>query len=157
MGKYILILISILTCSLASARIGETLPECKARYGESTGTSANDNDVIFFEKNSMLIAVHFYQEKCDFIQFQKSKENSIGIPTPLSENEIETLLKANGGEQKWEKRNILSMDKEWITQDGKIYATYANLKNFLSIATAEYIQRDNDNKKKQESENLKNF
>ncbi len=120
-------LLIILPCQ-SFARIGDTLEECKARY--EPFESFNVKGAYSFIKDGIVIVTFFFDGKVDKIRYVKFAEGSWEVSpfTNLSDNEIQTLLKANGGNRKWVK---LKDQPLWKTEDGEFVANldddYTNL------------------------------
>jgi neutral trehalase len=67
--KHILFILFILfNCSNLSARIGETLEQCKNRYGEIIEKKEN---TYVFNKNGFNVGVRLINNKVEFISFNK--------------------------------------------------------------------------------------
>ena len=155
--KKIALFISILfiVSSAAYARIGETLQQCIERYGQPIKTTPEG--MILFSKSGLYVFVHFFEEKADAIAFRKVEEDALQTPAEISQNEIDLLLSSNGQGHEWKKREVISMDSEWETDDGKIIATYGTMQHLLIVVTKDYTDREDAAKKAKEKENLNNF
>ncbi|MBA7542695.1 hypothetical protein ES705_35019 [subsurface metagenome] len=112
--------------------IRETPEYCQKNYGLPVV------DGPFFKtykKNGFLFFIDFFDNKAVALTFRKIKINKTGISRKLSDNEIHTILKANGGEINW----ILFCDdrlkKIWYTSDKKLTACYSKVINtfFLDL------------------------
>jgi len=138
----------------AWARIGDTLQECQKRYGESKKVAGPNH---YFKKGGFSIVVTLFENKVDFIGYWKAEENVLGISVAMSENEIEQLLKVNSGERVWKKREVISVNQEWQTEDGDLAASYRTLENNLVIATKGNLERAAAAKKSKENKALEGF
>ncbi len=139
----------------ASARIGETLEQCQARYGNPVEVTKT---MTRFKKGDMNIMVGgFYNGKVDNIAYCKGEKNDLGIFDEMSENEIQNFLKANGGEKGWNKSKKISMNKEWLTEDGEIFAVYVITTNILFICTKKWIAGEEAKTKAEENKKLEGF
>ncbi|PTY01002.1 hypothetical protein DB346_15475 [Verrucomicrobia bacterium LW23] len=86
----------------ARARLGETLEQCKARYGEPLGSSETgtkfeplESCVTFgFKKGDVEIAAIFLRDKCVAISYQKRVAGGDGYET-LDKDQLELLRAAN--------------------------------------------------------------
>jgi hypothetical protein len=116
-----------------------------------------DKNMLLFQKGGILIMVEFYNGKADMISFRKSKQNILGIAEEFSDNEIQNLLKANGGTREWKQREIISMNKEWQTEDGELLAHLEAIENYIVIATKSYLAREESKKKAKENKKLDGF
>ena len=114
--------LSCLAASPAWARIGETLEECIARYGNVTKIDEQKGQ-IFFEKNGYAICATFFNGQVDTMSFKRRIPGSDTF-APLNAEEIQLLLKANGGDKKWQSRNVDGPNPEWQTEDGLMFADY---------------------------------
>lgn len=81
------------------ARLGETLAQCEARYGEPS--KGLDGNSINFRKDGMVITVEHWAGKCVEITYCREE------PLPLAE--IERLLEVNA---------VPTADGKWIKQSG---------------------------------------
>jgi hypothetical protein len=102
--------------SVSNARIGETLQQCVARYGQPDGEPEEGGvhpkaTNCAFVKDGLELLVTFYQGKAVDIIFSKLDERS------FSPSEVEELLKANGSG--WKEREAQKPDQsEWETAYG---------------------------------------
>jgi len=102
-----------------SARVGETLDQCKKRYGKATeatppydfGSDAPDLIYYDFEKNGILIEIGFLNGNAADLSFHhmvatpppasKSQPDATPPPAALTQTEIDILLAANAGGMQW--------------------------------------------------------
>jgi hypothetical protein len=152
--------ISIALCCLLTtslfARINETAEQCIERYGKPKKILEETKSVLF-TRAGFVIVIDFYDGKSDQILFRKIATDEFGLPEELSTNEIELLLQANSGGGIWEKQEELSIDQKWLLDDLSRYAQYQPSERILIIATDEYIERAQKNKKEEESSRLESF
>ena len=137
--KYLVFLSTLLLAASAQARIGETLQQCIARYGQ-VQTAVPETGVQIFSKNGFLIAVMFLDQRASMVMVSKTHRNSINIPDPLSENEIDLILKANGQGTPWIEQGAIIKTGEWLNEESELYASYDRIKNLLTIVTQEWIR-----------------
>ena len=83
----------------ARGRIGETLDECKARYGTPVSIQ---KDAALFLKNGLTVSVHFIAGKVDQIIYYKKDPLSSKKSASPSEAETMILLQANAQDTPWE-------------------------------------------------------
>lgn len=114
------------------ARIGETLAQCDARYGNGGGMVLDEYST--FKKDGLAVLAHFYQGRVDYITYTKEAGVLLGF-------EIEKLLEANGGNRKWENRGPSPDCRLWATTDNALTAFLAVEGNSLSISTKEFEER----------------
>ena len=142
--------VALTTSSTLFARIGETEQECAARYGEPTKTLPNNS--LLYEKSDLNIFIIFFNGKADAIAYGK-----IAKGQQLSENEIELLLKSNSGVVPWQERAVISMNRNWETENGELLANYNTVAHLLTIATKDYFARQKDKTDAKEGQNLEGF
>jgi hypothetical protein len=65
----------------------------------------------------------------------------LGKGEQISENEVETLLNSNSGNVPW-KRAVISMNRNWETENGDLLATYITFDNLLMVGTKDYLARE---------------
>jgi hypothetical protein len=128
-----IILFLLLTALPTFARLGETKPECEARYGKPVRTTAQGNPVYL--KGGLEIAIVFWKDKAATLYIAKAKTGAPDVDRfgddleekrdPLSEVEMDVLLKANHGGSEWnrEKDNPFA-DLSWKRADEKADAMY---------------------------------
>ena len=139
-------------------RIGETLEECIARYGEIDSESEVDGrQAQVFKKSGYIIAVYFYEKKADWVTFLKEEKDDLGFASEISDNEIEILLKSNSDDTPWKPIEIISLDKHWVTTDKRLLSMYTFLGNTLSIYTTDCFYRLTAKIKADEEKSLDGF
>ena len=149
-----LLLVVLMSTTLANARIGETLEQCRVRYGKEI----RDADGCFgFIKAGFFIMVQFYEGKADSIVFRKVEQNILGIPVEISPNEIQNLLKQNGGGQTWKETNEIIIGSSWATEDEKVLAGYRAMEHILIVFTLDHSLRTLAAKKAKEDKKLEGF
>ncbi len=136
----------------ASARIGETLEECQARYGKPV-SAAKPGEMVAFYKDDIFLGVSFFEGKADLIIFTKKAGQRT---VHFTDEEIEMLLKANGHGQKWSKVPGSALKARWITDDGSV-AAESDPEGELTMMTRAHIERSNAVRKSQAEKSLKGF
>ena len=118
MKKNIITILTVLALStLAHARIGETVAECKARYGE---VKLEDEDQKFYQKSGYTIAIFFNDNgKCCQIHYLKSGEGE------LTEKEVNAFMNANG--KNWKKIKANKTYIKWESGGKFAYDTAGTL------------------------------
>lgn len=149
-----LLLVVLMSATLANARIGETLEQCRARYGKEIRQA---NGCSVFIKAGFYIMVQFYEGKADSILFRKVEQNILDMPVEISPNEIQNLLKQNGGGQAWKETNEIIIGSSWATEDGKVLAGYTAMDRFLAVFTLDSSLRSLAAKKAKEDKKLEGF
>ena len=94
-----LLLIALLAFpQYSQCRIGETLEECKTRYGKPVELK---KDTAFFFKNGMTVAAHFINGKVDQITYYKTDPKDSKKTICPSDAEVHILLQANAQGSSW--------------------------------------------------------
>jgi hypothetical protein len=101
--------------------------------------------------------VHFYEGKADAIQYQKLEMDALRHPVKMSDNETETLRKANIGNREYKKNEVISADETLVTTDGAMFTYQPWQKNCLVIMTKGYVERGEAEKKATEDKTLGGF
>jgi hypothetical protein len=122
--------------SLCQGRIGDTLEEEVARYGKPVNKAASE-DYAMFKQTPYYITVHFHDQKTDAITYVKAAP---GTQNAFSNDEIDRLLRINGGGRDWQQSNNSTGRPLWKTGDKKLQAVYSESK-FLVITTDAYLTR----------------
>lgn len=147
------VILSAFTVLHANARIGETLEQCKVRYGTPITESKSS---AAFIKAGFVIGVMFYEGKVDSLAIVKVEKDALGKSIEMSDNEISQLLQANSGNRKW-KEHTCSFDRSWLTEDAQVVAIYEPSKRQLTIMTKDAAERSGADKKAEENKTLKDF
>jgi hypothetical protein len=82
----------------AQCRIGETLEECKTRYGKPVEIK---KDTALFFKNGMSVSAHFIDGKVDQITYYKTDPKNSKKTICPSDAEVDILLQANAQDGPW--------------------------------------------------------
>ena len=97
---FILVLTALLALPWnAQCRIGETLDECKARYGSPVEVK---KDAALFLKNGMYVSAHFADGKVVEISYYKKSPKNPKKSVCPTDTEAEILLRANAHDTPWE-------------------------------------------------------
>jgi len=131
--KYGIICALIFSASIASARIGETLEQCTARYGEPLTCIG---EMVLFRKNGLDTTVFFSQGKVECVAFRKVETDVAGRRIEIPGGERAVLLSENSSG--W----TISAPNIWVSGDGLLFAI-KNPENALIIGTGEFINRIN--------------
>ncbi|MBB5037118.1 hypothetical protein [Prosthecobacter dejongeii] len=138
----------------AFARIGELPRECEARYGEPV---QDDGDRKFYRMSGMIIMCDFFEGHCEGMMLANEKRDAVGRSLPLSADEIDVLLEANSGAQKWEMAASAVFNKTWVTADAGRVAHWDEIKRVLLILTKGQKERLEALKKSNVREKLRGF
>jgi hypothetical protein len=82
---------------------------------------------------------------------------SLGKGEQISENEVEILLNSNSGGVPWKKVAVISINRNWATENGELLATYNTIDNLLMVGTKDHLAREKANKDAKEGQNLEGF
>ena len=156
MKQLIHVALFFIAITISHARVGETLEQCRTRYGDTISKDDKEGTATF-RKSGLIVLVYYKDAKADCVVFRKIQTDPLGNGEEISENEIEGLLRANGGERKWNKSKSPSIDSEWVTADGELHAHYANFKHVLGVATKGWLERKSAAKKDEENQVIKGF
>lgn len=129
--KTITILITLLMCGVAHARLGETVDECLKRYGMPYGMDEKQT-TFYFVKDGITIHVTFDGGKC--VQITYTSETDW---TPKDED---LLRAANGGSDTWRKGSGW-LDSEWTSSSGLRFYRKA-LSRTIAIASKKWHERE---------------
>jgi hypothetical protein len=116
--EFLAMLFVVSALSIAQARIGETLDECKARYEGPTGQLASDQ-FTFRQGGHITIIVHVRDGRS--IQEDFAPESG-GV---LSETEMAEFLQANSEGSTWEITSETPTYISYVRKDGRATAQKA--------------------------------
>jgi hypothetical protein len=95
-------------------RIGETLGECKTRYGNPVEIK---KDAVLFFKNGMAVSVHLTDGKVDEIRYYKTNPKNSKKTICPSDAEMNILLLANAQDTSWELELAQGRDALWSNRE----------------------------------------
>ncbi len=145
----------LLLVQASDARIGETRDQCVARYG--TSEKAGDPQIMLFKKSGFSIGVQFHDDKAEILLITKIETDVLDRPVAMTEVEIETILKANGGDKEWKVQGRPGTTRTWTTADGSLTAVYRSSENKLILITKEAADRADAEKAAKDKKNLEGF
>lgn len=138
----------LLIASPASARLGETVQECLARYGEAIEADAEERTAAFV-KSGFLVMVYFDDSGyCDKIIFIREDKEA------FSETQKDTLIAANLGEE-IEPVDV-GINEGWETPTGDL-GVYNVIQEVLIFRTKARLERDAKEKESKEKKALSDF
>jgi hypothetical protein len=146
----------LMLATTSYARIGETFEECVDRYGEPVNI-VQETKQAYFEVGGLLIGAGFFEGKCDFLYFSKSKLNGLGIGEKFSNTELTVLMEASSDGQPWDKMNSSFGALMWQSDELDCFARYDSLEHYLIIATKDYMKREAEAKEEEDRNKLKGF
>lgn len=149
--------IAFFTALPSHARLGETEDQCIARYGTPTQVANPGADgtidnyrTLYFSKGDYSISAAFLNGHCGVFAIQKSDKSD------LSSNEIQILLDANSDGHTWKKSDEISVDQNWIRDDG-CKAEYTTLSHYLVLMSKEILTDSTVKQKADEAQKLNGF
>lgn len=146
--KYILFFALIsLTGSQLHAEIGATVQKSVARYGTPERDGMKESGLLYFRKGGLCVIAHFYQGRCDVLSIFSDKD-SMGFPEELSDAQIASLLKSEGGAAEWTPAPRFTINGVWRTPDGGTLAIYDTMRHKLVIMTHNAYMREKKEKEK---------
>ena len=127
-----LLLITLLASPRTTqCRIGETLEECKTRYGNPAEIK---KDTALFSKNGMTVSVHFIDGRVDAIRYYKVNPKDSKKTICPSEAEANILLRANAQDTTWELELAQRGDALWRNKEKGLSAFRTPQALTISIA-----------------------
>jgi|SRR5271165_1540283 len=111
-------------------RIGETLEECKARYGKPVEIK---KDTALFFKNGMTVSAHFIDGKVDEIRYYKIDPKDSKKTICPSDAEVNILLRANAQDTSWELELAQRRDALWSNREKGLSASRTPQELAISI------------------------
>jgi len=111
-------------------RIGETLEECKTRYGKPVEIK---KDMALFFKNGMTISVHFIDGKVDEIRYYKTDPKDSKKTICPSDAEAYILLQANAQDSSWKMELARRNHAIWWNKDRGLAASRTPQELVISI------------------------
>ncbi len=153
-----LFLLFLMLSSPAIARVGETRVQCEARYGPVVKSS--EKDMTMHEKAGFTVMCYYHEEKCVSIAFLKVEKDEKGIPLPLSELEMKTLLEVSSGGKTWTPADKLpskGLEIQCWTAEGLEAGYLGDPVCILTIVLKEHNDRLKDEQAAKEKDKFKGF
>ena len=107
------------------------MQECTERYGKPVSVQ---NGLTSFRKGGYVIDVRFFEDRAEYIYVAAAEKNH-NYTARLTEREIDTLLRANGGNLQWKETRI-NDTRTWDTSGWEMHAFYVEAAHALVIFTA---------------------
>lgn len=154
--SFIILLGTLITLTTAQARLGESVEQCKARYGEPQRIALDESvtGVATYSKNDLTITVHFLLGKANLIRY------SPGLVSTVDFELAQYLLQINGRSKEWEqltKTEIVLQDIQdqnaqhprvqmvdpilWKSKDSLLDASYSVGKGSFEVRAATFQER----------------
>lgn len=123
----------------AYAQLGASDQQMVALLGNPLKTSG---EMVYYHKAPISITAHFFHHNCDQICVYSDQE-SLGLPDPFSESDLDKYLLELGGGRKWSPVGRASINRVWNSTDRRCFAIYDTMRNKLVIMTREAYSREN--------------
>lgn len=150
------LLLWFVSCVPVFARIGETMLECKARYGEPTKQGEfRGVPYMLFIKSGFEIMVCFQDGIAGSISFRRADAGT-KVSRVLPENVLAGLLGVNSAGGRWVTHGSdRKSPHAWIIQERDLYAEYSN--GALTISTRQVIEKTNLKRAEEQRAALQEF
>ena len=126
-----LLLVAILALARnTQCRIGETLEQCKTRYGKPVEIK---KDRALFLKNGMTVSAHFVDGKVDQITYYRTDPKDSKKKLCPSDAEIEILLLANAHDGSWKMELARRNHAIWWNKERGLSASRSPQELVISI------------------------
>jgi hypothetical protein len=136
----------------AHSRIGETLNECEARYGNPLEVK---RDAALFLKNGMSVYVHFVSGKVDEIAYYKKDSKDSKKSVCPTDAEVRILVQANAQDTLWEFEAAHRRDALWRNKEKGLSAFRAQ--QALTISASDPIAYKAHHEQKAAARDLEGF
>ena len=114
----------------SQCRIGETLEECKTRYGKPVEIK---KDTALFFKNGMSVFAHFIDGTVDQITYYRTDPKDTKKKICPSDAEVEILLQANAQNGPWKMELARRNHAIWWNKDRGLAASRTPQELVISI------------------------
>jgi hypothetical protein len=132
-----LLVLFLLSITAVQARLGETVAECLARYGQPYGMD-DKQTTFYFIKDGVIIHVTFDGGKCVKITYTSERDW-----TPKDE---ELLRTANDGGARWKNDSTL-FDTLWASDSGLRFSR-VTMSHTIVVTTQRHHDREQFEKRK---------
>ena len=114
----------------SQCRIGETLEECKTRYGKPVEIK---KDTALFFKNGMTVSAHFIDGKVDQITYYKTDPKDSKKTICPTDAEVDILLQANSQDGPWKMELARRNHAMWWNKERGLTASRTPQELVISI------------------------
>ena len=111
-------------------RIGETLEECKTRYGKPVEIK---KDTALFFKNGMTVSAHFIDGKVNQITYYRTDPKDSKKTICPSDAEVDILLQANAQDGPWKMELARRNHAMWWNKERGLSASRTPQELVISI------------------------
>jgi hypothetical protein len=127
----------------AHCRIGETLDECKARYGDPITVLENS---ALFSKSGIFVSTHFFKGKVDEISYYRTSVKNSKRHVCPSDAEVQVLLNANAQNSKWELEGSYWQHALWVNREHGLSASRTERALTITISDPAVFQGHHERK-----------
>lgn len=140
---YTLVLAALLTTLTASARLGDTVEQLKARYGKPTVIISEN--VVMFEKGGFDILVTVHDMVAEKVTYNKTETDESGKNLEMTDNLVNALVGKNGTNWDWD--DDVEEDGIWFSFsiEGHV-AMFNTVTNSLTLISADSLDRSKADK-----------
>jgi hypothetical protein len=115
----------------AHCRIGETLDQCKARYGDPIIVLESS---ALFSKSGISVLTHFAKGQADEISYYRTSVKNPKRHLCPSDAEVQVLLNANAQDSKWEPQDSYWQRALWVNREHGLSAVRTERALTISIS-----------------------
>lgn len=134
------LLLFLLLCSPAFARIGETRAQCEARYGTAVEV-LDDGETTVHVRAGFRVRCTYFQGKCEAIHFRKMPATPGQDDLPFPEAEQKALMEANSAGKSWTKKREDAEFRMQMWECDGLQAVHSGTFHFLTVYTNAYAVR----------------
>jgi hypothetical protein len=127
----------------AHCRIGETLDECKARYGDPI--TVLESSALFL-KSGIFVSTHFVKGKVDEISYYRTSVKNSKRHVCPSDAEVQVLLNANAQNSKWELQGTYWQHALWVNREHGLSASRTERALTITISDPAVFQAYHERK-----------
>ena len=156
MKKYLVLIAAVAAVSVSQARLGETIEECRVRYGEPKRVHVDEtlSGLATYSKNDLTISVHFNKGKADLIRYSPGQVSTVDLEL------ARYLLQLNGRNKEWDQLTRTSiilqeyLDQNmqfpreqlvdpilWKSKDGILDASYSVSKGMFEVKSSTFKEK----------------
>lgn len=135
-----IVMAAALHVQMAAGKVGETLEQCVALYGEEQRLERTDTALFkrsklhAFSSDGMRIVVEILGGKVVATTFCREKSPLATKPPAMARELIEEILSKNNASVGWQRVAASSMVSQWVRRDGEMTAVYDPLDHHLVLS-----------------------
>ena len=127
----------------AHCRIGETLDQCKARYGDPINVLES---TALFSKGGIFVSTHFGKGTVDEISYYRTSVKNPNRRVSPSDAEVQVLLNANAQDSKSELQGSYWQHAVWVNREHGLSAFRTERALTISISDPAVFQTYHERK-----------